>query len=89
MTGGDRADVAFTSTVRAEEISFREVPGTRVTFTGDASHRSTSGSDRTGLPERVSPRVVYRDIQVDYWIVARLNAEFDEPFPGGDLDGRG
>ncbi|MHA6798317.1 hypothetical protein [Bounagaea algeriensis] len=75
MTDEQPPDVEFTSTVSAHELRFREVPESRVTFTGNPDHESSSGSDRTNLPDAVSPRVTYRDIRVDYHIVSRLRAD--------------
>lgn len=73
MTDEDDADVIFTSTVRADEITFHEVPETRVEFPGNTDDRSTSGSDRTNLPDQVRPHVTYHAIQVDYRIKAYLD----------------
>jgi hypothetical protein len=73
MTTEDEPDVTFTSTVRADEITFSEVPETSVDFPGDTDDRSTSGSDRTNLPNPVRPHVTYHDIQVDYRIEAYLD----------------
>lgn len=73
MTSEYDVDVTFTSSVRADEITFREVPETRVDFSGDTDDRSTSGSDRTNLPNPVSPHVTYHAIQVDYRIKAYLD----------------
>lgn len=74
MTSDD-ADVTFTSAVRAEEIVFLEPPETGVVFSGDADDRSTSGSDRTNLPDRVRVDETYHDVQVDYRIEAYLRDE--------------
>lgn len=73
MTSEDDADVTFTSTVRADEITFREVPETHVDFTGDTDERSASGSDRTNLPNPVRPHETYHDVQIDYRIEAHLD----------------
>ena len=73
MTSEDERDVTFTSTVHADEITFSEVPDTSVDFPGDTDERSTSGSDRTNLPNPVRPHVTYHDIQVDYRIKAYLD----------------
>lgn len=67
------ADVSFTSTVRAEEITFLEVPETRVDFSGNTDERSTSGSERTHLPTPVAPATPYRDIKVNYRIATFLS----------------
>ncbi|GAA4617816.1 hypothetical protein [Saccharopolyspora hordei] len=79
MTPEEEPDVTFTSTVRAEELTFDEVPETHVEFTGDTDDRSTSGSDRTNLPRPVEPHVTYRDIRVDYRIEAYLDEDAPEP----------
>ncbi|WP_406690021.1 hypothetical protein REH65_29405 [Saccharopolyspora sp. ID03-671] len=74
MTSED-PDITFTSTVRAEEMTFLEAPDTRVDFTGDAADRSTSGSDRTNLPRPVAENTTYHDVRVDYRIRAHLDPE--------------
>ncbi len=79
MTARERAEVTFTSAVNAEEIHFQKVPESRIGFTGDTDHRSTSGSLRTHLPDAVRPGITYRDARVDYWIVARLRADLMRP----------
>jgi hypothetical protein len=78
VKAADEADVTLTSAVHAEEICFQEVPDTQVDFTGHTDHRSTSGSARSRLPDRVRQGVAYRDIRVDYWIVARLSTDSGE-----------
>ncbi|TWG07839.1 hypothetical protein [Saccharopolyspora dendranthemae] len=72
MSREHRADVSFTSTARAEEITFLEAPESRVDFSGDTDERSTSGSERTNLPTPVAPGATYRDIEVNYRIMAFL-----------------
>ena len=79
MSREQRADVSFTSTARAEEITFLEAPETRVDFSGDTDERSTSGSERTHLPNPVAPGTTYRDIKVNYRIMAFLSRRS----PGG------
>ncbi|RKS76523.1 hypothetical protein BZB76_1879 [Actinomadura pelletieri DSM 43383] len=69
------ADILFTARVKADEIRFDVASGTSVEFTGDTDDESTSGSDRTNLPDNVKEGTVYRDVQIDYAIAARLRRE--------------
>ncbi|MFD0772875.1 hypothetical protein ACFQZ2_02940 [Streptomonospora algeriensis] len=62
----------ISAAVKAEELTFSEVPEVTVDFPGDAEQEAASGSDRTNLPEEVEPGVTYRDIRVDYRIASRL-----------------
>ncbi|TMQ97830.1 hypothetical protein ETD83_19765 [Actinomadura soli] len=71
------ADILFTAKVKADELRFHVAPESSVTFTGNASEDSTSGSDRTNLPDKVQENTTYSDIEVHYAIAAILNP--DEP----------
>ena len=71
-TWPESADIAFTAEIRAEQLTFREVPQTRTEFTGVPAHESGSGSERANLPERVEKDVTYRDVQVHYWLAAKV-----------------
>ncbi|MBB3661630.1 hypothetical protein FB384_000534 [Prauserella sediminis] len=76
MTAEGEADVSIRSTVRAEEITFLEVPETRVEFSGDTDDRtSASGSRRVRLPDPVRAGVTYRDIGIDHWITANPDVD--------------
>jgi hypothetical protein len=80
------ADIELLASVQAHRLRFDERPQTEVRFFGEPGHESASGSDRTNLPERVEPRVTYRDVRVDYRLASRL-AAVDEgrwPAPGND-----
>ena len=74
-------DIELSATVEAENLRFREVPETDVTFDGVPGHQSHSGSERRNLPEQVEPAVTYRDVRVDYRLASRLSmgAETDDP----------
>jgi hypothetical protein len=72
------ADIVFTATVHADELRFHATPETSVEFTGDADADSTSGSVRTNLPDQVAEKVVYRDVRIDYAIVAKLRDPGDD-----------
>ncbi|GAA1752629.1 hypothetical protein GCM10009834_06890 [Streptomonospora arabica] len=73
-----RGDVEISASVKAEELTFSEVPEVSVDFPGDAEQDAASGSDRTNLPDEVEPGVTYRDIHVDYRIASRLTGQ-DRP----------
>ncbi|MEY7978024.1 hypothetical protein AB8O53_17100 [Streptomyces pilosus] len=62
-----------------------ERPRTSVRFPGTGERRSSSRSDRTNLPDRVSPGQEYRDVTVVYRLASRLTGE-PEPAPS-DADG--
>ncbi|MFC4055155.1 hypothetical protein ACFOY4_36180 [Actinomadura syzygii] len=69
-----QADILFTARVKADEIRFDTAPENSVTFTADAADASTSGSDRTNLPDEVEENTTYRDIEIDYAIAAKLSS---------------
>jgi hypothetical protein len=73
-----KPDVEFTSSIKADELRFEEVPETEVRFHGDPDHESASGSDRSNLPEEVEPGVTYRDVRVDYRLATRLVTSEDD-----------
>lgn len=62
----DSADIAFTASVRAGRLLFREPPAARVRFTSSPGSGSLSASDRVNLPARVSARTPYREVRVFY-----------------------
>jgi hypothetical protein len=66
------ADIEFVASIEAGELRFDESPETDVRFFGEPDHESTSGSDRTNLPEKVEPGVTYRKVRVDYRLATRL-----------------
>ncbi|MFI0369183.1 hypothetical protein ACH35V_14970 [Actinomadura sp. 1N219] len=68
------ADILFTAKVKADELRFDVAPEVSVVFTGNASGDSTSGSDRTNLPDKVEENTTYRDIEIHYAIAAKLDA---------------
>ena len=68
----ESADIAFTAEVRAEQLMFHQVPQTRTEFTGVPAYESASGNERANLPERVEKDVTYRDVQVHYWLAAKV-----------------
>jgi hypothetical protein len=71
-------DIEFTSSIKADELRFEEVPETEVRFHGDPDHESGSGSDRSNLPERVEEGVTYRTVRVDYRLATRLVTSEDD-----------
>ena len=76
-------DIAFRSTVRAARLRFEEEPSTDVRFPGDGTRESTSRSERSGLPDRVTAGRDYRDVTVAYRLGTRLtDAAADAPGGG-------
>jgi hypothetical protein len=67
-----RPDIEFEATVHSDELRFEEVPDTEITFHGEPGEDSTSGTERTNLPEEVEPGVTYRDSSVRLRIASRL-----------------
>ena len=65
-------DLEFAATVQAQELRFADAPETGVSFTGNPAYHSASGSDRTNLPDRVQPGMLYRDVKLDYRLAAKL-----------------
>lgn len=79
MGGDDREpEILFKATVKADELRFDIVPENRVVFTGDYGDGTKSGSVRTNLPDEVEKDVTYRDVRIDYAIVAELAAAEEE-----------
>jgi hypothetical protein len=68
-------DIEFHASVSAERLRFGEVPATRVTYRGHPGCEGLDGSDRAGLPRPVAEGTTYRDVRVDYRIVAALRAD--------------
>lgn len=68
----DRTAILFTAEVKAAELRFTTAPENDVVFTEDAADDSTSGSERTNLPEQVEENVTYRDVHIHYAIEVKL-----------------
>lgn len=68
-------DIEFDASVSAESLRFGAVPSSRVTYRGHPGCECHDGSDRAGLPRPVSEGVTYRDVRVDYRIVAALHVD--------------
>lgn len=68
-------DIEFHASVSAERLRFEAVPTTRVTYRGDPGCEGHDGSNRAGLPRPVAEGTTYRDVRVDYRIVAALRVD--------------
>jgi hypothetical protein len=75
------ADIAFTATVKADQLRFREVPRVDIHFSGVPDHRSATTSRRTNLPDPVAANVDYHDVRVDYLLTNSLQ-DADEASTG-------
>ncbi|MET9761188.1 hypothetical protein ABZ016_19320 [Streptomyces sp. NPDC006372] len=80
-------DISFRSTIQAERLHFTQEPQTAVHFPGTGKRQSTSHSDRTHLPDPVTPGREYQDVTVTYHLATRLISD-QETGPSGD-DGTG
>ena len=69
----DDGPISFSSSVRADEVTFHHVRDDQVTFHGDAGPGSWAGTRREGLPDDVTPGVTYRQVQVDFRIATELD----------------
>ena len=65
-------DVAITAVVTAKELVFEEVPNVSVTFIGAPENVTVWTTDRQNLPDRVEPKVIYRDIGIRLTITSTL-----------------
>lgn len=65
-------DVDISTTVRAKELRFGQVPETEVWFDGEPAQQSTENSERENLPDEVEPDVTYRDVKVRWSAGARI-----------------
>jgi len=63
--------LSFRSWVTAEEMTFGEVDGDEVVFSGDSAGDSWSGTRRQNLPPAVTSHTTYRDVRVDLTIEGR------------------
>ncbi|SDI19423.1 hypothetical protein [Nonomuraea jiangxiensis] len=72
------ADIELTAAVSADELRFEDEPRTHVGFTGCPDHESSSGSDRTNLPDAVRKHVTYQEVEVNYALVATISVPADE-----------
>jgi len=68
----DDGPISFSSFVRADEMTFRDVRDDEVTFHGDAGPGSWAGTRREGLPDDVTPGVTYREVQVEFRIATEI-----------------
>jgi hypothetical protein len=53
-------------------MSFGEVEGDEIVFSGDAAEDSWSGTRRQNLPPAVTPHTTYRDVRIDLAIEGEL-----------------
>jgi hypothetical protein len=66
------SDLVITATVRAKELKFETVPTPKVDFPGTQPRQTVWEADRTNLPPKVEPGVVYRDIGIRLRIYSRF-----------------
>lgn len=52
-------------------MSFGEVEGDEIVFSGDTAEDSWSGTRRRNLPPAVEPHTTYRDVRIDLAIEGR------------------
>jgi hypothetical protein len=65
-------DIEFAATIEANHLRFRDVPWTEIRFSGTPEYDSSTETERTNLPDRVSEDVDYHDVRVDYLLSNRL-----------------
>ena len=75
----DDGPISFSSSVRADEVTFHHVRDDQVTFHGDAGPGSSAGTRREGLPGDVTPVLTYRQVQVDFRIATELDHHAGDP----------
>ena len=73
-TSPDTADLAITSTVTARELRFREVPNSKIEFSGSPERNTGWRTERVNLPKPVQSGVTYRDIGIRL----QITSEFPE-----------
>jgi hypothetical protein len=73
-TSPDTADLAITSTVTARELRFREVPNSKIEFSGSPERNTGWRTQRVNLPKPVQSGVTYRDIGIRL----QITSEFTE-----------
>jgi hypothetical protein len=80
VSGGRRPDLKFSTSVKAEEVTFGKVPKKRkVTYYGEPDHKTDAEVKRENIPEEPEAGVTYRDVKVDWdvaqWIVHPAEGE--------------
>jgi hypothetical protein len=84
--GGKRPDVDVFISVKAKELEFGKVPGTRVWFDGEPDHESETREHRENLPGEVEAGVPYRDVKVEWRAVSRIVHPTDSSDPSDPPD---
>ncbi|GAA3541033.1 hypothetical protein GCM10022419_021470 [Nonomuraea rosea] len=75
----EEPDVEIRASAKAREIRFHHRPDVTVEAVAEPTGECVSGSERTGLPDQVAEGVTYRDIQIDFRVIAKLTAPGEEP----------
>jgi hypothetical protein len=68
----EEPQLELVATVRAKSIVFEKVPQVNVTFTGNGPRRTFWKTERSNLPARVEPGVVYRDVTVRLTVTSTM-----------------
>ena len=77
-----KPDIEFGARIHAKEMRFREVPETKVEFSGDPGYESEPEERRENLPEEVEAGKTYRNVRVDYRLANRLVYDEEDEPPG-------
>jgi hypothetical protein len=75
----EEPDVEIHASAKAREIRFHHRPDVTVDAVAEPTGECASDSERTGLPDQVAEGVTYRDIQIDFRVIAKLTAPGVEP----------
>ena len=67
-----RPEIELSVRLDAEEITFGEVPSTKVEFFGEPHHEFGHENTRQNLHEHVEKGETYRTVRVDYLLASKL-----------------
>ena len=74
-----RPDLEFFTSVKAEEVTFGEVPEKRrVTYYGEPEHETEVTVERENIAEEPEAGVTYRDVTVDWTVLQRIVHPIEE-----------
>ncbi|HEX8051005.1 MAG TPA: hypothetical protein VF504_06010 [Solirubrobacterales bacterium] len=87
---GRRPDLDFSTSVKAKEVRFEQVPEKRkVTYYGEPGHDTDAEVSRENIPEEPEEGVTYRDVKVEWSVAQRIvhPADREDEEAAGDEEG--
>lgn len=73
-----RPDLEFSTSVKAEEVTFGRVPEKKVRYYGEPDHETEVEVERENIPEEPEAGVTYRDVKVKWSVAQRIVHPIEE-----------